>query len=333
MPTAAACGQAFNSVLYGGLSSTSAGTLTFGRHNSLQLDALAQYDPQVLSYAFSFLGYSGFNGGSGSTQAARWDNSVKYAFASGPVHIAGMFSSGGQDTGIFGHAYGADVGVTFNGFSVDAVYQNITGAVNIRSSFDDNANRVPTPGLAAFISDNTSYNLMGKYTFDVGGAGSKDKVTVYAGYSHLEKANGAYTTGGAQGNYPIAVGINIQSTASYDMEWVGARYAMGSGWNFVGALYHISQNNWALGVGANGTGGGLLTCAQAGLLCSGDFTEASFVVDYVFNKHYDIYGGVNYSQVTDGLAWGFASDQGGAGSGTTGSQSQTTVMWGLRVKF
>jgi hypothetical protein len=84
------------------LSSTSAGTLTFGRHNSLQLDALAQYDPQALSYAFSFLGYSGFNGGSGSTEAARWDNSIKYAYQNGPVHIAGMYTNGGQDTGILG---------------------------------------------------------------------------------------------------------------------------------------------------------------------------------------------------------------------------------------
>src|SRR5580658_6210435 len=75
------CGQAFNSVLFGGASSTTLGTLTIGRHNSLELTALAGYDPQALSYAFSFLGYSGFNGGAGSTQAARWDNSIKYAYA------------------------------------------------------------------------------------------------------------------------------------------------------------------------------------------------------------------------------------------------------------
>src|SRR6202034_965929 len=55
------CGQAFNSVLNGGASSPTLGTLTIGRHNSLQLTALAGYDPQALSYAFSFLGYSGFN--------------------------------------------------------------------------------------------------------------------------------------------------------------------------------------------------------------------------------------------------------------------------------
>src|ERR1700735_3081523 len=81
------CGQAFNSVLNGGASSPTLGTLTIGRHNSLQLTALAGYDPQALSYAFSFLGYSGFNGGAGSTQAARWDNSIKYAYANGPVRL------------------------------------------------------------------------------------------------------------------------------------------------------------------------------------------------------------------------------------------------------
>jgi hypothetical protein len=49
----------------------------------------------------------------------------------------------------------------------------------------------------------------------------------------------------------------------------------------------------------------------------------------VFNKHYDLYGGVNYSNVTDGLASGFV----GTTVGTSGSENQTTVMFGGRVKF
>jgi predicted porin len=321
------CGQAFNSVLYGGLSSPSFGTLTFGRHNSLQLEALVQYDPQALSYAFSFLGYSGFNGGAGSTEGARWDNAVKYALQSGPVHIAGMYSSGGQDTGLLGKSYAANVGVTFNGLSIDAVYENEKGAVNLRSSFDDAATPLPTPGLAAFISDDTSYNLMGKYTFEFGDSSQKDKLTVYAGYSHIEKAHGDYTVGSAQGSYPLSVGININNSAVYNMEWLGAKYALNSGWNFTGAFYHITQNSWSIGLGTTGTNG--IGCSAAGLLCAGHFNEASFVVDYIFNKHYDIYGGVNYSQVTDGLANGFV----GTTAGTSGSEAQTTVMWGVRVKF
>ena len=243
----------------GGFGSPSFGQLTIGRHNSVQLDALAQYDPQALSYAFSFLGYSGFNGGAGSTEAARWDNSIRYSLNSGPLRVVGLYSSGGQDTGVIGKAYGIDAGVTYQGLSVDATYQNVTGAVNLRSSFDDGLNPLapqstatnptPTAGLAAYISDDTSYNLMAKYTFDVGDPSQKDKLTVFAGYSHIEKAHADYTNGTAQDGYLLNVGINIDNSAEYQMEWIGAKCAMGSGWNFTGAFYHASQNSWTIGLG------------------------------------------------------------------------------------
>jgi predicted porin len=321
------CGQPFNSVLFGGVSSPTYGTLTIGRQNSLQLDTLVLADPQLLSYAFSFLGYSGFNGGAGSTQAARWDNAVKYVFQSGLVHAAGMYSVGGQDIGILSKAYGANVGVTFNGLTIDAVYQSEKGAVNLRSAFDNAANPTPTPGLAAFLSDDTSYNLMGRYTFELGNA-TKDKVTVYAGYSHIQKAHADYTPGvEAEGNYPLDIGININDSAEYNMEWVGARYTVNTNWNLSAAYYHSTQNSWTIGKGPTGNDG--IGCSAAGLLCAGDFNEVSTVVDYVFNKHYDLYAGVNWSEVTDGLANGFV----GTTVGTSGSENQVTVMLGGRVKF
>jgi predicted porin len=326
------CGQAFNSVLYGGVSSPIYGTLTIGRQNSLQLTALAAYDPQALSYAFSFLGYSGFDGGSGSTQAARWDNSAKYALTVGPVHVAGMFTNGGDDTGIFGHSYSFNAGVTIQGLSVDAVYANEKGAVNLRSSFDDGTSSpLPTPGLASYISDDTSYNIMGKYTFEFGDSKMKDKLTLYAGYSHMQKAHGDYTAANAnaQGGYPLDVDININNSAVYNLEWFGARYAMSSGWNFVGAFYHSTQNSWTIGLGPTGTQG--VGCVDAGLLCSGDFYEASGVVDYMINKHYDAYVGLNWSEVTDGLASGFPGTPGKSAS--SGSENSTTAMVGFRVRF
>lgn len=323
------CGQPFNSVLFGGASSTSLGTLTIGRQNSLQLAALVAYDPQALSYAFSFLGYSGFDGGAGSTQAARWDNSIKYAYANGPVRVALMYSNGGQDTGILHSAFAAQLGGTFGGLSVDAVYENENGAVNLRSSFDNAADPTPTPGLAAYISDDTSYNLMGKYTFEFGQSKMKDKLTLYAGYSHIQKAHSDYTTGAGEGNYPLSVGININNSAEYSMEWFGARYAMSSGWNFTGAFYHTSQNSWTIGGGTTAVDN--IGCSAAGLLCAGDFYEASGVVDYVINKHYDAYFGLNYSEVTDGIASGYVGTPGK--SATYGSENQVTAMVGFRVKF
>ena len=93
----ARCGQAFNNVAYGGLSSPLFGTLTVGRQQSLQLETLGRYDPMSLSYAFSVLGYSGAAAGMGSTQGTRWDNSVKYIFTYGPFHPAGMYADGGSE--------------------------------------------------------------------------------------------------------------------------------------------------------------------------------------------------------------------------------------------
>jgi predicted porin len=322
------CGQFFNSQLFGGMGNKDLGTLTIGRQNSVQLDALAQYDPQALSYAFSFLGYSGFNGGAGSTQGARWDNSFKYAFTNGPVHLNALYSGGAQDGGLFGHAFGADLGATYAGLSVDATYQYENGVVNLRSSFDDSADPIPSPGLAAYVSDDKSYNLMGKYTVEAGGTGTAtDKLTIYAGYSHIEKSHFTYTSGQAQGAYNIDVGVNINNEAVYNMEWVGIRYAMASGWSVSAAYYRTTQNSWSIGLGATGTNN--IGCSAAGLLCSGDFYEGSFVVDYAFNKHYDLYAGLNWSEVTDGLAFGFP----GTTVGTAGSESQTTIMVGGRVRF
>ena len=321
------CGQAFNGVIWGGFSSPRFGALTIGRQQSLQLDTLALYDPQALSYAFSFLGYAGFNAGGGTTDAGRLDNSGKYVFSRGPIHISGLYTNGGQDTGVLGKAYGADVGVTWMGLSVDAVYQNAKGAVNLRSSFNNAAtpNPLPTPGLAAYVSNNKSYNLMGKYAFEFGG--SKNTLTAYVGYSHIDKTHADYMFGSAQNNYPISVSININAPSVYNMEWLGARYAMHSGWNFSAGFYHVSQNRWTIGRGAAGNDN--LGCAAAGLLCSGDFDEVSLVADYIINKHYDIYGGVNWSEVTDGLAYGYP----GTTVGTSGSQNQTTIMWGFRIRI
>jgi len=323
------CGQFFNGPAFGGVGNKTYGTLTIGRQNSLQLDTVAAYDPQALSYAFSFLGYSGFNGGAGSTQGARWDNAFRYTYQTGPVHISAMYTSGAADGGIFGKAYGGNVGGTIAGLSVDAVYENEKGVVNLRSSFDDPANPIPTPGLSTFISDDTSWNVMGRYTFEFNGSGATaDKLTLYGGYSHIQKANSQEPIGLAQGGYQIVVPININTPAVYNFEWLGAKYAMSSGWSFTGALYHITQNSWSVGKGLSGTEN--IGCSAAGLLCAGDFNEASVVADYAFNKHYDAYAGVNYSQVTDGLANGFV---GTTKDGTTGSENQTTVMFGFRVRF
>ena len=132
------CGQPLNAVAFGGISNSLYGQLTIGRQQSFQLDQIAIYDPMNLSYAFSLLGYSGTNGGGGSTQAARWDNSAKYVYTYGDIfHAGAMYSMGDQDTGMFGDAMGFLVGGRYQGFSIDGTYMKEHGAVNLQSAVND----------------------------------------------------------------------------------------------------------------------------------------------------------------------------------------------------
>ena len=350
-------GQLFNRAAFGGISNATYGTLTFGRQNSLIYDAMGTYDPQGLSNAFSILGYSGFGGGAGDTGLNRWDNSVKYAYQYGPVHAAAMYSDGGQDTDLFGHAYGFDAGATYKGFSIDAIYQKETGAASLSALSQTKCGAalgtICPNQVSATISDDEAWSVQGKYTFDLGG-GFKDegnsKLTLFGGLEHVDMSNPtANVTAGetALGGYTLySVTTNNYSTDRNEwIGWGGAKYENGP-WALTGAYYHYDQAAFITG-GTNGAGN---TCASqtaanvtasqtvvkgaiagsttkqyygntAGSNCAGTEDEASFVVDYRFNKHFDVYAGVNYVQVGGGLSSGFYAD------------SQTSVMSGLRLKF
>ena len=334
------CGQAFNGVAYAGVSNASYGTLTAGRQQSLQLDAIGQYDPLALSYAFSLLGYSGTNGGAGSTQAARWDNSVKYVYQYGPLHAAFMYSDGGDSTGMSGTGYGANIGGAYKGFSLDAVYTKEHGAVNLQSAANDAAG---SQTLAASISDNEAWSIMGKYTYDFGG-GFKDrgpgaKLTVFGGYTHIDLSNpsGPVLGGDAAGGYALTVTGTLPDNNAFTTDkilqfyWTGAKYELPSGWSFTGAYYHVEQNSYMADNKACTNGGASAT------QCSGTYDQGSFVVDYAFNKHFDVYAGVTYARVDNGLAAGYQgtpSVKAGFGTaGTATSVDTTGVMTGLRLKF
>ncbi len=179
------CGQAFNGAAYAGISSPIYGTLTFGRQNSLVLDGMAVYDPMALSYAFSILGYTGTVGpGVGSTESARWDNSVKYVLTYGPVHAAGMFTNGGQETPMVGTGYAGNVGFAWGGFAIDGYYTKENGAVNLSyipnpayasSGVTCVSGALPTSSeycpnyLLGTVTNNEAWDVMAKYAWEFGG--------------------------------------------------------------------------------------------------------------------------------------------------------------------
>ena len=342
------CGQALNGPAYGGISNPLYGTLTVGRQQTFQLDGIAQYDPLALSYAFSLLGYSGTNGGSGSTQAARWDESAKYMYEYGPFHAGAMFSSGSSGSGMFGNGYGFDVGAVYRGFSMDAVFTKEHGAVNLQTAVNDPLNSTT---LAASISDNTAYSVMAKYSWSLGPAlapapyyikaanaePQSDKLTLYAGYTYIDQANPstAITFGDAAGGYPLTISGILPDNNAFTTDkilqfyWTGLKYDFAWGLSLTGAYYHVSQNSYV----ADGS-----ACVLGGASkpdCAGLFDQVSFVADYALNKHLDVYAGITYGRVTDGLASTYPGTPGAKfGFAGTGTEVDTTsIMSGFRIKI
>ncbi len=345
-------GQAFNGPAYAGVSSDAYGTLTVGRHISLQGDVFRDYDPQDLSNAFSLLRWSSSLAGAGITEASNVDNSVKYAYQYGPVHAAGIYSPGGPDTGFFGPAYGGNVGGAYGGFSIDAVYQKVNAGVQAsaltaspatgtQSIYAPPAN-YSTTAVNAQITDSDSWSVQGKYTFDFGGGYKDDitsgsKLTLFAGFEDIRYYNssaardaehvgdtieGGYVIGHLAAISGLSRASNYYfyaSTRELQVEWTGARYTLPSGWSFSAAYYHIDQPAFS--------SASVLSNPQAGspnqqkAYTAGSLDSGSFVVDYRFNKHFDVYAGVNYSTIGGGLASGYLANE------------NTSVVTGARLKF
>ncbi|MGB9025500.1 MAG: porin, partial [Rhodomicrobium sp.] len=310
------CGQFINGEAYAGLSNASYGTLKVGRQNSLVNDGMGAYDAIAGSYAFSLISYSGTPGpGIGSTETARWDNSIKYIYQYGPAHVAGMYTSGGQDTPIIEGGYGGNAGFTWKGFSVDGYYTKENGAVNLStigytsgavfsgagSKCDASIGGCPN-ALNGTVYNDEAFDIMAKYTMEFGGGfkdeGPSSKLTFYGGYQHVDQTNpdhvqSYYNGMDTEGGYQFftstsATAQALGGTKTLETEWAGAKYEMGP-WTFAGAYYHWSQDAYVAAGGAvcSTNGSGIKSSN-----CAGDVNQGSFVVDYAFNKHFDVYAGL-----------------------------------------
>jgi predicted porin len=346
------CGQAFNGQLWGGISNKQYGTLTIGRTNSFQLDGIALYDPMALSYALSLLGYSGTNGGSGSTEAARWDNSAKYVYDYGPITAGAMFSNGGDATGFFGNSYAFMFGGHVGGFSGEVTYTRERGVVNLQSAANLPLN---SQTLFANMSDDTEWSAMAKYTWNLGSSSSAaptytkavkaepmpvDKFTIFAGYSNVRNANPdtPVTQGSSAGGYLLTVLDNNAFTAArvLNFYWAGAKYDFAWGLSLTGAYYHVNQNSYIADNAPCPVTGG-----ASAITCAGGYDQVSFLADYALNKHLDVYAGATWAQVSGGLAAAFPGNpatkvlQGINFSGPAPGHDISTaaVVTGFRIKL
>ena len=310
------CGQAFNTEVYAGLSNRAYGTLTIGRHASLTNEGAEGYDPNRGSLAFSLIGYAGGAvNGIGGPETAFWDNSVKYTYQYGPVHASVLYSDGGDDTSLLGYGTGVNAGFTWKGLSIDAYYtkQNaaVTGDLGVTGS---------TNQLWYTIANDEGYSVMGRYAFDLGGGfkdeGPSGRLTAFAGYVYVDRGNpdkdqSAYQYMSTNGGYVLSnptIGAQGKFTTDQILQtaWVGSAYETGP-WVFTGAWYRENQNNYVVDT---------LDPAQTK---GGDLDWISGMIVYKFSKHFDVYGGVSWVDVTGGWA---------------APQHETTnFATGLRLKF
>ena len=325
---------------YAGFSSKTLGTLTFGRQNTVLADGIAKYDPNYASQAFSLIGISGTTAGGGDTQNRRLDSSVKYVGSFGGVaHLAAQYKFN-QSNGSANSAYEVSFGGEFAGFSADAYYAKIKDAVSVAALSAPQVTDLLTAGavgglcpnplpaggsciaaspsnaLAATISDNTSYALMGLYNMGF--------LKFFGGYEHIQYANPAtpLSAGFNVAAYTIAF-VNVQSgpTSTYAKDknfqvfWGGFRYTVIPQLDLVGAYYGYKQDAYATGANAG------CSTSKAGN-CSGTEDVISFDADYRLTKRFDGYIGVMYSGVHDGLANGYLFHT-----------TDITTTMGVRFKF
>ena len=343
------CGQVFSGPAYAGVSNAAYGTLTAGRQQSLGMDATAVYDPMALSAAFSFIGVGNATVAAfGGAENVRWDNSVKYVYQYGPAHVAAMYTGGGEDTAMFAGGYGFDAGVTWRGFSVDAVYGMQKSAIltswlpySTSTTTNGTCNATGTGGgtvcpgsnfIDGTVTDNEGWSAMGKYTheFNGGNEGQGAKLSLFTGYVHIQLTNpqqavatGSHTLGGYElywaNNQPYAPG----SARILQTVWAGARYELPSGMSFAAAYYYVNQQAYLTNAAPGSNDCAAVTAANrtTAANCPGDMNMGSFLVDYPLNKHFDVYGGVNYSAIGGGLSSGFLNS------------SNAVFLTGLRLKL
>lgn len=331
------CGQAINGQAFGGVRNPIYGQLTIGRQSPLVSTTLAGYDPTALS-TFSQLGWTSGWGGSGGgvADANKWNNSVKYVNAYGFIHGGVMFALGEQDSGLHGNSYAGNIGVTWNGFSVDAVYTATRDGVFSFGYGVGGCGVAGTPScntLGGTAENVDVWSVMGKYTFDLAngfeGPGPGGKLTLYAGYEHLDfsdpsdpvkagdTVNGGYVLGSVS-NTSFLYQDRVRQIG-----WIGAKYEIGP-WTATAAWYYGHQDFYK---GASLT---LAPCSDDhSSHCAGNYQTVSATVDYAFNKHFDVYAGLIWSSLRGGPANGYTT----ATAGYPTTPYETSFLTGMRVSF
>jgi predicted porin len=333
----ARAGQPFNDEIYGGISSTHFGTLTFGRQRSLGTDAMLQYDPANGSYAFSYIGYNGTMAGGGDTENSRWDDAVKYRLIVGPVHFGAMYKFADGSAGCYAaaaatgaawsavtctpesahnNAYGFDLGADYGKFAIDIVPQHYNQAISVLNpllgpqsqsqgqSFQSTADSIDTTqitGVNLVDPTDTVYGIVtDNYGIIVAAKYAWNPFKFFAGYEYIWQNNPKNPLGvGAsdQGGY-IMSGVEDNNLDSEKLVNIW--------WTGVKYTYRKKTDvtfSWYQ-QRQNDFRQPPACSVAAGFRasCAGTLNEASLYLDHRFTKRFDGFAGIAYSWVHGGLA-------------------------------
>jgi predicted porin len=286
---------------FAGVSSKSLGTFTFGRQNTLLADGVAKYDPNFASQAFSLIGLSGTTAGAGDTQDRRLDGSLKYVATFSEIVHAGAMYKPNEGNGISNSAYEISFGAEYAGASIDAYYVKVRDAIAVAPLSAAQVALLPGLGfssgnsLAATVSDNTGFSIMGLYNFGI--------VRLFAGYEHISFANPETPLAAGYddiGGYKLAFINNTAFPTDKILQvfWAGAKYKVLPSVELTAAYYGYKQNSFGTGA----TAGCSTTIAGT---CSGTLDAFSFDAVWHLSKRFDAYAGALYTGVHDGLANGY----------------------------
>ncbi len=293
-------GQIFQTAFVG-LRSSRFGTLTYGRQVTLLSEGTIKYDPNYLAAAFGLLGASNTYAGGGSSENNRLDCTAKYGLGlPDRVHIVGLYKFNGCG-GSANTAVQADLGGNVAAASVDAYYSKVNSSISASSLTAAQVSALPALGysasnsLAATVSDNTAYALMGSYPLG--------PLKLFGGYESITYTNprSSLSVGFTNpGGYVLAFVNNsaYPHPKIVQVYWTGIRYAVIPHLELSAAYYGVHQS--AYGTDAQA---GCSTSAHSA--CSGALEAFSFDADYRFNVHFDVYIGAMYSGVRGGLASGY----------------------------
>jgi len=302
-------GQVFQAA-YAGVSSPTYGTLTFGFQNGLLLDNVLKYDPLAGSYAFSVIGFSGAAGGSGDTEDARLENSVKYVNQIQWFRVGAQYQSG-AGTGAEGNASEFVLGGDYAGLSVDATYVNKHGGIATTAltaaqlATLASHNLSPSNALSGTVSDNWTASLDASYVYGA--------VKLYVGYEdvHFRKPSQPLAIGAMDiGGYVLGAVNNTAYNAHERIQqipWAGLKYSVTPKFDVIVARYEYIQNHYNPTATCPG-GDQARNAAKESGSCSGRLEAYSLVADYRFDRHFDVYAGAMWSHVADGLASGYLSN-------------------------